>query len=226
MTDGKFLAKPLAGLSAIYRFIGGLSGSSRVELNSPIQLIHDVSRGAELGASLKLALTHSLTTGGAGVNAFVTVEVADIWSGAIGGARDSLRSLGRTIANTDVYLMASRGTLTAATAPNVSLALAAILTPTSPSYISTESSLSGRLLWGANSEVTGNFGAVSGASQPVMWLDAGGVIHNPREFGCVLPALVETIQLRLRDDAVGPVTMSYTHYLMFVPINATAPVSM
>lgn len=43
----EFTRKPLKLLDGIYRFVGGLSGVSRVDLASDITLVHDVSRQAE-----------------------------------------------------------------------------------------------------------------------------------------------------------------------------------
>lgn len=43
----EFIRKPLQLLDNIYRFVGGLKGTPFVNLNSDIQLVHDVSRQAE-----------------------------------------------------------------------------------------------------------------------------------------------------------------------------------
>lgn len=44
----EFNAKPLGILDRLYRFVGGLTGVNKVALRSPIQLVHDVSREAEI----------------------------------------------------------------------------------------------------------------------------------------------------------------------------------
>jgi len=46
----RFLAKPLSVLDRLYRFVEGQS-PTQVELSLPVQMVHDVSRQAELGAA-------------------------------------------------------------------------------------------------------------------------------------------------------------------------------
>ncbi len=49
MPPGVFRNAPLRLLDRIYGFVGGLRGVRSVDLSSPIVLVHDVSREAELG---------------------------------------------------------------------------------------------------------------------------------------------------------------------------------
>lgn len=48
----EFSGKPLGILDRIYRFVGSLRGVNTMELGTPIQLVHDVSRQAELGVQV------------------------------------------------------------------------------------------------------------------------------------------------------------------------------
>lgn len=44
----RFIKKPLGALERIYQFVGGLRSTSSVDLEAPVTLVHDVSRGAEI----------------------------------------------------------------------------------------------------------------------------------------------------------------------------------
>ena len=43
-----FLNRPLGQLERLYRFVGGLRSSSSMDIEAPVTVVHDVSRGAEL----------------------------------------------------------------------------------------------------------------------------------------------------------------------------------
>jgi len=47
-----FTNKPLRALDWIYRFVGGMTGPKTVELSTSLQLVHDVSRLAQIGSGV------------------------------------------------------------------------------------------------------------------------------------------------------------------------------
>lgn len=57
----KFTARPLGILENIYRFIGGQTGPNEVQLDGGIQMVHDVSREAEVGTAQTPALGYTLS---------------------------------------------------------------------------------------------------------------------------------------------------------------------
>ncbi len=217
MPDGDFLAKPLATLGAIYRFVGGLSANSRVDVRSPIVLVHDVSSEAERGASLMVNVTHSITTGGAGAKAFTTIEVADLFSGVLPSAAAQLAAIGRTPQNTDVYLMALEAHITAVTAANVLNVVAGARPPDDARYVSTAGQTP-RFLYRAVTEIADS--EVTAGGQLALLGGGNGAKHF---VVAPLPMRVATLFFQTQDDAVGPITVTFDEVFAFVPINSAPP---
>lgn len=208
-----FLAKPLSSLSAIYRFVGGLRGTSAIDLVSPILLVHDVSRESEQGASLMFNQTHSVTTGGAGVAVFTTVEVLPLFTNAVPGR--SLTALGRTPDNTDVYLMHVYALVTAAGGANLNRSIIGLRPPNNGRYVSTAGQSPRPIFFGQTQ--LGNSDLVAGGQLIVE--RAGGTAQWRNR----LPARVETVFQHTQDDAGGAATVTYGEIFAFVPIGAQPP---
>lgn len=214
----QFLAKPLASLEAIYRFVAGRSATSDVELGGGIQLVHDVSREAEHGASQLFTLSHTVVTAGTGTLAFIEIPIEDLFDGTITGIRNQLRALGRTVVNTDVYYMdgwvVGNGT-------DFSFATIAVRGPNNGRNARVAGTAAIRIIRFANL----NFGIPAVASGANFYL---GVFNsNNKSAGELsatrLPIQVDSIFNNVNDDGTGATTITFNHVLAFVPQGAPPP---
>lgn len=218
----RFTSRRLAILENLFDFIGGQRGSQEVDLVSPVVRVVDVSRQAELAATLIIELSHSLTTGGAGAAAFTTVDVDDFFTGTLGGIQDTLEALGRKLENTDVWLhqvgMFNSGTDFGGAAmgyifPN---ALQRRLIQTSPGA-STYNLLAHGNATNADLELT------AAGLRPIVFNTAAESYSQRHLANARLPVPVGTVVCRATDDGTGATTVTYREIFSFVPTGAAPP---
>lgn len=106
------LSRALAALSGIYKFPGTRSAPHAIELDVPVQLVHDVSREAELAAGFWAQASVILTTAGAGADTFAST-LRDDFLGTTEN-QQLLRELGLTTGEVDVWLYGWHALLAAA----------------------------------------------------------------------------------------------------------------
>jgi len=214
----KFQAKPLLTLDAIYDFVGGLSTVSQVDLTRGIDLVHNVAREAENNAGAIINLTHTLVSGGTGADAFATIEVGQIFDGTIGGSMNEvLAALGRRVETTDVYLLAC-GAQLGAGAANIVTVVMGYRPPNNGRFRSTAGQAPFLLLNG-NLELA-NVESVAGGLSPFVFASAGENLNIRHVSTVEFPERCETIFVRVTDDAVGTLSVTFFETFAFVPIGA------
>lgn len=215
MTD--FRAKPLGALDAIYRFVGGLRGVGAADLHSPIQLVHDVSYQAARGSGIVAIVSTTVTTGGAGADAFNTISLADFFDGTISTRlTQTLDALGRTKDDTDGYLTELGVVITQASSANLASVAATMYGPQTTKVVSTPNQVERHLLVG--NAITGIGHATSGGPFPVIYSDPTTAQHNAALFKAVeYPARFHQLNYRTTDGGAGAVVATWTAVTQLVP---------
>lgn len=215
--SGKFLAAPLAALSATYRFVEGLRSSSRIDLASPIVLVHDVAAQAAHGASVLFQTSVTQISGGAGVAVFATVAARNTFFNRTPNFQPDRANMdaGRERHNSDVWLM-SINCLGQTNTGNLANAAASYIPPGQEGGMVADVPEESLLVWGD---------VFDGGTQA----RAAGDIHmvlaqffrGQTEVSPVrLPVLVDTVFMRLSDDAGAAVTVRWKLTFMITPRRA------
>lgn len=215
-----FQSRVLSTLSAIYNFVGGERGVGKVDLASPIALVHNVSELAAGNASLMVEVRHSQVTAGGSAPMFITIEVADLFDATLPMADTQLAALGRRPENTDVYLMEIGAVVTA---PGTTLQRigAGAEPPDNGRYVNVVGQPRW-LIWG-DSEENGSALESGGALQIRFNSASAGEVDIKSQPWARLPMRVERVSLFAEDDGVGVVTVTWMEVFAFVPIGTGPP---